>query len=208
MIISTGRKYVFVHIPKTGGTSLTTALEARAMRDDILIGDTPKAKLRTNRLKSLTTPGRLWKPSTSADVAGLFDPSQMFTFTLTRNPWDRMVSYYTWLQAQTFDHAAVTLAQSNNFSDFLNNPQTVASIANNPYASYVPNDAHFFRVELLATDLQPLWDHLGFSLTIPHINASNRPRDWRPYYSDADAALIAKICATDIARGGYQFTPL
>ena len=51
MIISHGRQYIFVHIPKTGGTSLALALEARAMKDDILIGDTPKAKKRRQRLK-------------------------------------------------------------------------------------------------------------------------------------------------------------
>ena len=43
MIISRGRGYIFVHIPKTGGTSMAAALEARAMKDDILIGDTEKA---------------------------------------------------------------------------------------------------------------------------------------------------------------------
>jgi hypothetical protein len=44
MIISRGRRYIFVHIPKTGGTALSLALEARAMKDDIIIGDTPKAQ--------------------------------------------------------------------------------------------------------------------------------------------------------------------
>jgi hypothetical protein len=44
MIISNGRRYIFVHAPKTGGTSMTLALEARAKADDIIIGDTPKAK--------------------------------------------------------------------------------------------------------------------------------------------------------------------
>ena len=53
MIISRGRRYVFVHIPKTGGTALSLALEARAMKDDILIGDTPKARTRRARLKAL-----------------------------------------------------------------------------------------------------------------------------------------------------------
>ncbi|MBT6534021.1 MAG: Type II secretory pathway, pullulanase PulA, partial [Marinovum sp.] len=50
MIISPGRKFILVHIPKTGGTSMAAALEQRAMADDILIGDTPKAKRRRKRL--------------------------------------------------------------------------------------------------------------------------------------------------------------
>jgi hypothetical protein len=59
MIISFGRRYIFVHVPKTGGTSLALVLEERAKADDILIGDTPKAKLRKSRLKTLNPAGRL-----------------------------------------------------------------------------------------------------------------------------------------------------
>ena len=36
MILSRGRKYVFIHIPKTGGTSLALSLEGKAMADDIM----------------------------------------------------------------------------------------------------------------------------------------------------------------------------
>ena len=46
MILSRGRRFIFVHIPKTGGTALALSLEGRAMKDDILIGDTPKARAR------------------------------------------------------------------------------------------------------------------------------------------------------------------
>ena len=125
MIISRGRHYIFVHIPKTGGTSLATALEARAMADDILIGDTPKAKRRKGRLKSLTPAGRLWKHSTLADIDGIVAPdqmAQMMIFTLVRNPWDRVVSYYHWLLKQNFDHPIVRIAQSNEFDAFLRYP--------------------------------------------------------------------------------------
>jgi len=125
MIISRGRHYIFVHIPKTGGTSLATALEARAMADDILIGDTPKAKRRKGRLKSLTPAGRLWKHSTLADIDGIVAPdemAQMMIFTLVRNPWDRVVSYYHWLLKQNFDHPIVRIAQSNEFDAFLRDP--------------------------------------------------------------------------------------
>jgi len=146
MIISPGRNYIFVHIPKTGGTALATALEQRAMRDDILIGDTPKAKRRKARLKSLSAKGRVWKHSTLSDMEGAVDPTGMFIFTLVRNPWDRMVSYYTWLKAQSFAHPAVKLAQSTGFSTFLNSDQTRASVLKNPYASYVNDTALFFRI--------------------------------------------------------------
>lgn len=205
MIISEGRGYIFVHIPKTGGTSLATALEGRAMRDDILIGDTPKALRRKSRLKHLTPKGRLWKHSTLDDITGVVDPKGMFTFTLVRNPWDRMVSYYSWLQAQSFDHPAVALAQVNDFSSFLNSEQTKTSLRQNPYGSYMRAGSLYFRIEHLQDDLNPLWKHLGFELTIPHVNTSDRSCDWRPYYSDTDAALIADLCAADIKRSDYRF---
>ena len=43
-----------------------------------------------------------------------------------------MVSYYHWLQTQTFDHPAVTLAKSKGFSGFLNDPVTQATLSNAP----------------------------------------------------------------------------
>ncbi len=205
MIISAGRSYVFVHIPKTGGTSLATALESRAMKDDILIGDTPKAQKRKARLRHLAGKGRLWKHSTLDDIVGVVDTRGMFTFTLVRNPWDRMVSYYTWLQSQTFDHPAVVLAQTTGFSNFLNAPQTRESLRQNPYSSYMQDDSFYFRIECLEDDLQPLWKHLGFQLTIPHVNTSDRNRDYRGYYSDADANLVSDLCAADILRSNYSF---
>ena len=86
------------------------ALEARAKADDIIIGDTPKAKQRRKRLAGLTPAGRLWKHSTLRDLDGIVDASAMqdyFVFTIVRNPWDRMVSYYHWAREQSFDHPVV-----------------------------------------------------------------------------------------------------
>ena len=213
MIISHQRRYIFVHIPKTGGTAMALALEQRAARDDILIGDTPKAVARRGRLKGLQAPGRLWKHSTLADIAGLYDPAGMLIFTLVRNPWDRVVSYYHWLRMQDFDHPAVTRAKALDFSGFLHHPGTQSSLQSLPYAGYVsaPNDpaptALYIRLEHLDADMAPLAAHLGFTPVLPIANQSLRARDWRPYYSDADAATLGRICAQDIDQFGYRFDP-
>lgn len=217
VILSRGRGYVFIHIPKTGGTALTLALEARAMKDDILIGDTPKARARRGRLKGLTARGRLWKHATLADLDGLVtraDLETLFLVTLIRNPWDRMVSYYHWLRGQSFDNPAVALAKAVDFSAFLAHPQTLAAFAAWPYPAYLRDaegrdwPALYARLERLEEDLAPFEAHLGFRLTpLPRANDSARARDWRPYYSDADAARLAALCAPDIERFGYRFDP-
>ena len=215
MIISRGRRFIFVHVPKTGGTALSLALEARAMKDDILIGDTPKARARRGRLRGAASAGRLWKHSTLADIAGLVSDAEVegfFTATLVRNPWDRVVSYYHWLRAQSFAHPAVGLAKAQGFSGFLNHPQTRTAFRLWPYGAYM-RDRHgveqaslFIRLEQLEEDIAPFEAHLGFRLTpLARANASDRVADWRPAFSDADAALIADLCAVDIARFGYRF---
>jgi Sulfotransferase family len=217
MIVSRGRRYVFVHIPKTGGTALTLALEARAMAGDLIIADTPKGRARSRRLRGAAAAGRLWKHATLADIDGLITAEEregFLTFTLIRNPWDRMASLYHWLRVQRFAHPLAALARSADFSGFLNAPATRRALLAAPYGSYLrrPDGTEkpslFIRIEHFAEDAAPLVAHLGFRPgPLPRVNASDRPRDWRGLYSDADAALIAGLCAEDIARFGYRFDP-
>ncbi|WP_424984410.1 sulfotransferase family 2 domain-containing protein [Microbulbifer sp. S227A] len=214
MIVSKGRRYVFIHIPKTGGTALALALESRAMRDDIMLGDTPKAIKRRRRLRDATSRGRLWKHSTLADIEGLVDPDeldQLFAFTLVRNPWDRAVSYYHWLRAQRFDHSAVKLARQLTFPDFVAHPRIMDSFRAYSAGRYMRRsdgreqcDA-YLRLEQFEEDAAPLVAHLGFGLSLPRANHSDRARDYRLYYTDTSAAAIADCCAEDIARFGYGF---
>ena len=189
---------------------MTLALEDRAMKDDILIADTPKAQRRKRRLRGLTHTGRLWKHSKIADINGIVpqaDLDDMLVFTLVRNPWDRMVSYYHWLQDQGFDHPSVRLAQSVGFAQFLHDPGTRAAMQANPYSSYVQpaTNAVYVRLEHLQTDLGPVAAHLGFTPHMTRVNTSDRARDWRGYYSAADVDHVAKTCAADVAQFGYVF---
>ena len=193
---------------------MALALESRAMKDDIMLGDTPKAKRRRHRMADVKTRGRLWKHATLADLDGLVRPEELddlFIFTLVRNPWDRMVSYYHWLRAQSFEHAAVGLAKERCFEDFVLDPQILASWKATPARHYVSDLSGtdrgnlYIRLEAFAEDAQPLWDHLGFELDLPKSNASERDADYSDYYSPQTRDAVARAGAEDIARFGYEF---
>ena len=214
MIISHGRRYIFVHIPKTGGTSMALALEGRAMKDDIMLGDTPKARKRRRRLKNAQSSGRLWKHSTLADIDGLIDTSDiasLFTFTLVRNPWDRLVSYYHWLRKQSFDHVSVHLARHLDFPRFVSDERTQASLRAHPARSYmtcadgVERCTSYIRIEAFEEDAENLNAHLGFALSLTHVNRSERTTHYQSYYSVETAEIVGECCAEDIARFGYRF---
>ena len=127
------------------------------------------------------------------------------------NPWDRVVSYYHWLQAQSFSHPAVALAQALTFRDFVLHPQTLDAFRAGSAAAYMRRSggaeqcSAYIRLEHFRDDAQPLFDHLGFTLDLPRANPSERAADWRVYYDDTSAAAVAEACAEDIARFEYSF---
>lgn len=191
---------------------MALALESRAMKDDVMLGDTPKALKRRRRLKGVKTRGRLWKHSTLADIDGLVPSLDgLFAFTLVRNPWDRMVSYYCWLRTQRFQHPMVTLAQDLPFDAFVLSAKVRASMRAHPARHYMTDAAGaercnaYIRIEALQEDAAPLWAHLGFELNLPRVNTSERDADYRSYYSNAAREAVTEDCAEDITRFGYRF---
>lgn len=135
----------------------------------------------------------------------------MFVFTMVRNPWDRLVSFYHWLRAQTFQHPMVLLAKDLTFGAFLRHDEVQKSFRQSPAASYVRNIRGetqctlFIRLEKFKDDAQPLFDHLGFRFDLPHLNASSRVGDFRQYYTPELRDIVAQACSDDIARFGYAF---
>ena len=184
------------------------------MKDDILVGDTPKAQRRNKRNRSLKTAGRLWKHSRLTDLRGLLPAQQMkemFVFTLIRNPWDRMVSYYHWLRDQSFDHPAVHLAGRLDFEAFVLHPEIQQSFRENPFPSYVRDATGtdlcraYIRIESFQRDAAPLFDHLGFRLDLPHENRSARGAEYANYYSVQAKKAVFDACREDIERFEYRF---
>jgi hypothetical protein len=77
MIIK-NKKLLFIHIPRTGGTSIEQSFGRPRCKEGI---------------NSLTQHNTLKQYSEKEDI------NSYFTFSFVRNPWDRLISWYLWSHA-------------------------------------------------------------------------------------------------------------
>jgi Sulfotransferase family len=95
MIISHKHKFIFVHVPKTGGTSITFSLINHLGPKDVVMGCLPPfEKLSWESKKN----GGLHKHSKAFEINNSMGKSfdDYYSFAFIRNPYDLIVSQYYW----------------------------------------------------------------------------------------------------------------
>lgn len=97
MIISNSRRFIFCHIHKTGGESVTAALEPHTGWNDLVIGTGGHGATVSTFLSKFG----IFKHSTAAEIrdvvgAGVWD--DYLTFAFVRHPFDRTRSFYHYLE--------------------------------------------------------------------------------------------------------------
>jgi hypothetical protein len=188
---------LFVHIPKCAGTSVVDALFGHAVGNHRSI-----ASLRL------------------AFTAEEY--RRMFKFTFVRNPWDRLVSTYHYLQAGgQGDKDAAWAARlglaGRSFRDFVRERLSQDGINGayhlRPQAQFVtlgpdhPVEMDFVgRFETIERDFATIRDRLGLDATLPSRNRGTaRPRDYRAAYDDETREIVGRVYARDVALFGYAF---
>lgn len=109
MIINTQYKFIFVHIPKTAGTSIMRSLEGIEGNNRRWLANTKHetlAQLNANIGARLSLKDRLLGQT----------PKDYFNFGFVRNPWDRMASFYQFLVEK---HPRSEIDTVSCFKDFL-----------------------------------------------------------------------------------------
>jgi hypothetical protein len=219
MLLSIKHRFLFVHIAKTGGTSVRDALEGLRWGDPWY----PAMFLcsRLSRLSGHRIAAKL--PRHARIVAAkemlpkeFFD--ELFKFAFVRNPWDLQVSSFHHIRRERPHY----LGGNETFESFLRwklDPQR-------PYQYHVDTsielqsdyliDLHgnqvvdfIGRYERLHADFATACDRIGIKTpALPHARqATDRSKDYRSYYSGETAELVARHFAPDIAMLGYTFDP-
>lgn len=205
---------IFIHIPKTAGTSVSAAL---AQIDEYLRLDGQPAKFelplrKHNRhAKALTYRDRLERD--------IWDKA--FTFCVVRNPFEQMVScYHWWLQlAPKFPHLRETsqrVAALGGFNAFLRDDLGARRIN-----EFIGEPEHWFQdaegrdmVDFIVRneEIDTLLARLGEYVKVPkgvRIERRNATRrgHYAAYYDDACVAAVAQRFRYCIERFGYRFEP-
>jgi len=200
-MISSQKRFLFVHIPKTAGNSIQSIL--RDYSEDELVAlrggqdGIERFGLRNPKYK-------IKKHSTLAEYKAALGEVQfgdLYKFTCVRNPWDRMVSYYftptqnmaAW-DRKKFRKAIV---KALSVADYLR----LDKVEEDPFG----NVDYIMRFENLADDFRTVCGTLGIlPATLPRYNRSSREH-YSKYYDDELRELVCARFAAEIERFGYIF---
>lgn len=185
-------RFLFLSNPKCGSTSVRHILDSHST-------------FRINR------PADGWHPHFGArrlkQILQARGEEWPFSFTTIRNPWDRMVSAWTYAARQPQSFWARVRAHHPTFEDFVRHaPDTMP-------AAHFCSDADQTRlvdeiipVEQLDTLLPLTLERLGIPTpdVVPHVNRTEREH-YRHYYTDESRAFVAQLFISDIELGAYKF---
>jgi hypothetical protein len=218
MLISYSHNFLFVHIAKTGGTSVRAALRSyrwggwysfimlMASQVDQLTRPRHKLALKFPRhAKAVAAKEMLPEP--------VFD--SLFKFVTVRNPWDLQVSSYHHILREKPE----VLEGVSSFEDFLRlkfDPERpynyMLDISAELQHEYILDLQGRIIVDFIARhenlqeDFRTACGRIGIAAPrLPHLRKAEDRDDYRRYYTDELAELVAGHYRRDLEVLGYTF---
>lgn len=206
------RKIVFVHIPKTGGSSVENMLWPNPRREaDLWMGFVAPGRNRyqTGGLQHLTA------TQIRQEIgAELFAACYVFSFV--RHPVDRLVSQFNFLNRRADLLEMLELGRDRSFEGYLDRIRSVEHVQWMAQARFLLDDhdrvaADIFRLEEIEGTFPMLSERLGMDADrLPHANRSlpaTIPPGWvtmsRDRVSDEAREMIEDRYAGDYELLGY-----
>jgi hypothetical protein len=198
MIISHKYRFIFIHIPKTGGVSIFNSLLPYLGPNDISIDsekrhtEGKKIELFLSQIYGEEKAKEIWK--------------NYFKFAFVRNPYDRVLSNYFYVR-NTPEHIAY-----KNYLDYKSFKDAIKNIAiGRPCYEYIIDDEgkiivdFIGRFENLQEDFNIICDKLNLpKISLVHDNKTNH-KDYGEYYDKESRDIVDKRFKRDLEMFGYNF---
>ena len=197
------KNFIYIHLPKTGGTSICHALSKFATED---------YKVHDGKLKKKDTAYRLYidgkhfnKHELLVEVKNRLEGSfynNAFKFTCVRNPYERVISHYFWkFETNEFNR--------KKFIDFFsgkkkNNTHWGSQKRSVTIENKVEMD-YIIKMENIQEDFNEVCSQLNIDkIILPHKNKTNHSH-YREYYNDNMKNLVTEWYKEDIEFFKYNF---
>ena len=217
MLISDSNRFLFIHIGKTGGMSMRSALQPFAVEPEKFVIRRP-ARMVGDRPNPLYTVWETLLLHVKARDAkrelphGVFD--SLFKFAFVRNPWDLQVSMYHFIlrEPKAPRHGEVkALGGFEAFIDWVAAtpdpfPKGITKLQGDMITSSDGKMLMDFigTYENLERDFAYIGQKIGIDAVLPRVNQS-RHNDYRTYYNARTRELVAHHFKQDIELFGYTF---
>lgn len=210
MEISHSHRFIFVHVPRTGGRSISQALRPYSYPPRAPLARVPGLR-RFGAARIAALREAKWGHLTALELratlpAKVFDSYYKFAFV--RNPWDWHVSIYNYVR-QRPDHVDRELFTSfGNFERYLD--WSIHAQGAQLQSSYVLDDScdplvdFVGRYEKVGRDFARVCERIGVECSLAHENRSSHG-DFRKYYTPRTRELVAEAYRKDIEFFGYEF---
>lgn len=224
-LISHTYRYVFVHIPKNGGTSVAQALEPLTRYRDQEIGGTELGQVVAPYYRRRFGIGKHSTLREILDRSGDGDLANYHSFCVTRDPISRLESTFAflgrwteWRELPGYQEFAREFSSLRTLDDFIGSGMFATS---GPDRLFVPQvewivDSHgsfavdsTLRLESIESALPELMLRIGVppgivsDVRVPRVNAT-RHTHTATALSAASLDLIRRRYAEDFARLGYE----
>jgi hypothetical protein len=205
MELSYSHRFIFVHVYRTGGQSVSHALRPYSYAPSRL-ARVPFMRRQIDILREHYY-GHIKAHELRAALAPeVFDT--FFKFSFVRNPWDWHVSIYQFIVQRPEHPQHSFISAMRGFEDYLDwrinrqppelQKEFVLGESGELLVDFVG------RHEALERDFTTVCGHLGIEASLPHRNRSEH-LDFREYYTARTRELVAETYKEDIELFGYEF---
>lgn len=211
-MISHKYKFVFIHVPKTAGSSIEAVLQKEADCKKI------EESFEDVSLKTCPFCPPRWCVKHKPFYLLNEEIKKYYSFGFVRNPWDLMVSsFHWWLKSKHpgwVRHGMQNLLKEVNFGNFIRSDMKhyLNQMDHKNYGQlFWLQDAgcaevdFVGRFENIQEDFNTVCDEIGIEQqTLPHKNKSKH-KHYTEYYDDETRQIVAEKYAKDIEYFGYKF---